>query len=385
MLSPQPQPAPAATARRRFSIGLPACAADNRFPLTPEAAGQLVDAGFVIRMQSDAAAPIHYGDDTYARRGVDITDRAAALRCDIVIHTAPPSLRDIDDMRRSAMLLTLSSPHTTPPEVYRRLIARGIVTIALDLITDDAGNHPFADILSEIDGRAAMVLAASMMADARGKGILPGGIAGVIPCEVTVIGSDIAARGAARSASGLGAIVKMFDNDTYRLRDAMQQLGQHVIGSTLHRRVLDTALRTADIVIVTPGCNSVTIDADTMAVMKAGVITFDLTRGTPAGAFASLPQVFLDSPGSSRIPLDRRVCIRNTGNAVPRTAAMALSDTLLTMLRDVVSCEGVTNALKLSPGLQGAALTFLGQATNADVARAAGVRHTDIKFFLQFS
>lgn len=383
--TPAEQQQATATARRSFTIGLPRCDADNRFPLTPEAAQQLCDSGFEIRMERGAGDTIHYNDAAYTRRGVQITDRAPALRCDIVVTMVPPSVRDVADMRRGAMLLTMSSLHCTPAPVWRALVGNAIVTIALDMITDSRGNRPFADILNEIDGRAAMVIAASMMADVQGKGILPGGVAGITPCEVAIIGSDIAARAAARSASGLGAIVRMFDNDTYCLREAIQELGQQVIGSTMHRSVLSRALATADVVIVTPGGHDTVIDAEDMRGMKAGVISIDLQRSSRTGAFVSLPQVWLDSVSRRDIPGDTRVCLRNTGNAVPRTAAMALSDTLLTMLRDVVSCEGVTNALKLSKGLQGATLTFLGKATDEAVARAAGLRHTDINLFLQFS
>ena len=385
-MTPTPQPCEAKTAggRRRFSIGLPACAHDNRFALTPEAAGQLIENGFIVKMQQDAAMVIHYTDHAYSRRGVMIVTREEALKCDIVIHPSLPAISDVASMRRGAMLLTMSSFGPEHREVYRRLLDRAVVTIALDLITDSRGNRPFADILSESDGRAALVIAASMMADIHGKGILPGGISGVIPCEVTIIGSDIAARAAARSASGLGAIVRMFDNDTYCLRDAMQQLGQQVIGSTLHRRVLDSALATADMIIVTSSCGDLTIDAEAMRGLKAGVIAMDLRRAG-RDTFTSLPEADLSRISVRDIPVDVRVCLVNTGNAVPRTAAMALSDTLMTMLREVVSCEGVTNALKLSKGLQGATLTFLGKAVNPLAAKSAGVRHTDINLFLQFS
>jgi len=383
--TPAGQPVQTATGRRSFTIGLPACESDNRFPLTPEAAQQLCDNGFGIRLESGAGDVIHYADSAYSRRGVSIVDRRAAFACDIVILMSPPRPADVALMRRGAMLLTMAAPCAGDAATCRALLGRAIVTIALDLIADRQGNRPFADILSEIDGRAAMVIAASMMADISGKGILPGGVSGVTPCEVTIIGSDIAGRAAARSAAGLGAVVRMFDDDTYSLRDAIREPGQHIIGSTLHRSVLTRALASADIVIVTGGCPGPVIGADDLRGMKAGVIAIDLQRDNPAGAFATLHQVRLDRVSRRDIPADTRVCLRNTGNAVPRTAAMALSDTLLTMLRDVVSCEGVTNALKLSKGLQGAALTFLGKATDERVARAAGVRHTDINLFLQFS
>ncbi len=79
------------------------------------------------------------------------------------------------------------------------------------------------------------------------------------------------------------------------------------------------------------------------------------------------------------------MCYVNAGSSVPRTAAMALSDALITMLRDIVTCEGITNALKLLPGLQRAAFTFLGKAVDPDIAKLGGTRHVDINIYLTLS
>ena len=143
-----------------------------------------------------------------------------------------------------AMLLTLLHPSMQDPATIAVLLKRSITAIALDLVEDRRGMTPFADILSEIDGRAAVALASSMLADpTAGKGILLGGVTGIVACETTIIGSGIAACAAARSAAGLGATVRMFDNDVYSLRRAIRELGQQVIGSALHPHVLHNALR----------------------------------------------------------------------------------------------------------------------------------------------
>lgn len=220
-ITPQEQPCSVCCDRRMPSIGLPACnnQSERRFPLTPEAVNMLVERGFRICIEQGAAACIHYTDNQYLRAGATVTDRDEALGCDIVIHLAPADTADIAKMRRGAMLLTLLHPEAQKPAAVKALLARHITAIAIDLVEDDKGHTPFADILAEIDGRASLAIASSLLADAtRGKGILLGGIAGIIPCETTIIGSGIAACAAARSAMGLGATVKMFDNDVYRLR-----------------------------------------------------------------------------------------------------------------------------------------------------------------------
>lgn len=377
------------TIRRGITIGLPKCSDSNelRFPLTPEGARMLVEAGFSVKMQTEASSTIHYSDAQYTRCGVEIVTRAEALRCDVVIHLSPLTVSEVHAMKRGAMLLCLLGDCDQPRDTIRALLERNIVTVALDLIEDSRGNTPFADLLSEIDGRAAIAIASSLLADAiHGKGILLGGVAGVVPCEVTIIGSGIAACSAARSAAGAGAMVRMFDNDVYSLRRAGRELGNSVIGSAIHPRVIASALCSADVVVATDLSSPVVVDAAMVAEMKKGVIIFDLSHGNHR-IFPSLPVIDLAS-ASAFACSDKgatRVAYINAGSAVPRTAAMALSNAFLTLFTEMTGYDGIANALRLVGGLQKATVTFFGRAVNMAVARKAGVRHVDISLFLTIS
>ncbi len=345
--------------------------------------------GFDLLMEAGAATTIHFPDESYRREGVRIVDRRESFAADIVLHLPALTESDVHMLRPGAVLLTLFHLREQSPDGLRALLRRHIISIALDLVADDDGHRPFDDILHEIDGRAALTVASSLLADPQhGKGILLGGVAGVVPCEVTVIGSGIAARAAARSALGLGATVRMFDNDVYRLRTALQELGHgNVVGSSLHPRVLAAALRTADVVVATPTRYPLETGSDMVAGMKRGVIVFDLSSHGRSCMFPTLRCIDL---GSSRAAdaapgAQVRACYVNAGAAVPRTAAMALSTTLLTLFDDILVCDGVTNALRFNKGLREAVYTFLGKAVNPDIARIAGCRALDITIFLQFS
>lgn len=386
--TPAEQPTATATSRRSITIGLPKgnSQAERRFPLTPEAAEMLVERGYTIKLQHEAASGIHYTDGNYSRCGVQIVERDEALHCDIVLHLAPLSPSEIRKMRRGALLLTLLHAERQTRESVNALLERGIMAIAIDLIKDERGNTPFADILSEVDGRAAIALASSLLADAsNGKGILLGGVAGITPCETVILGSGIAALAAARSAAGAGALVRMFDNDVYRLRSASQEFGANLITSVIHPRVLLNALRSADVVIATDIMPVYAINAETVSEMKRGVIIFDLNHDNGA-AFPSLQTIdaatiYCDN----RQSVHTRVCYNNLGNAVPRTAAMALSNTFLTLFDRIVECDGINNTLKLLPGLQCAAYTFMGKVVNQRIARNIGIRHVDISLIISFS
>lgn len=378
-----------ATAARQVSIGLPASAglSDHRFPLTPEGAGMMIDRGFRVLMERGAASHIHYADDAYVRHGVEIVERREAFGADIVIYLPCPASSDARAIKRGALLLTFLEAALHNAEALGILMRRHVIALGLELLTDEAGHRPFADILSEISGRAAMAVASSLLADAvHGKGILLGGVAGVVPCEVTIVGSGVAAEAAARTALGLGAIVRMFDNNVYRLRDTLGRLGAGVIGSVLHRKVYDSALASADIVVVTDTEPPTVVSHTSIERMKRGVICFDLT-GEPGAAFPSMQVVDLDlaTPADTDPSAPVRLCYVNAGNSVPRTVAMALSNTFATLLDDIIICDGVANALKLNDSLRRAAFIFLGKCVERRTAQATGSRHVDIDLFLQFS
>lgn len=392
--TPQEQPVETVAGRRHITIGLPAGSTrgERRFPLTPEGAAMLAERGFDVKLEAGAADCIHFSDEAYRRAGARTVSRAEALGCDIVLLLPAIPAADARRLKTGAVLLSLSHFESRTSEAVAELLRRHVITIALDLITDESDNRPFADILAEIDGRAAMAIASSLLADpVHGKGILLGGVAAVVPCEVTVIGSGLAAVAAARTAIGLGATVRMFDNDVYSLREAIHSLsgssGTSVIASALHPRVFASALRSADIVIATPTRHPLVIGSDMIAEMKRGVIAFDLTGRLSNPVFPGLRQVDLaDAPECpSRPDSLAAACYTNAGSAVPRTAAMALTTTLMTLLDDVLVCEGISNALRFNSGLARAALTFLGKAVNADIARIAGCQPIDISLFLQFS
>lgn len=408
--TPLEAPVETATRQRRASIGLPKCLnrSEKRFPLTPEAVAALTRHGFSVLFEEGAADSIHYSDAAYLKAGARRVGRLETLQADIVIHLAPLAVADIRLLRRGALLLSLANfTRDNAKEVILELMHRRIINIAIDLIRDDAGNRPFGDILSEINGRSALTLAAAMLADpVNGKGILLGGIAGVIPCEVTIIGSCLAACAAARSALGLGAMVRLFDDDVYRLRTALRQLGGGVIGSSIHPHALENALRSADILVITGEGNQLPVEGNVDCILKRKVLVFDLSdhpgtalRGLVpvdlgefgqdadlrASAYALLNDRMAASADDPAARPLRRPCFVNSGSAVPRTTAMALSDTFITLLNHISSCEGTGAILQLTPGLQEATLTFMGKAVNTEVARLAEVRHTDIRILLSLS
>lgn len=374
-----------ATDQRRTTIGMPAPVGnERRVLLTPEGAGMLCRHGFSVLVEKGAGHTVHYPDDRYTRYGARCVSRREALDCDMVLSLSALDVKDAMRLRRGALLLTLLQPWRQNPSSVLALCERKVTALALDNVQDSERHTPFYDILAEVDGRAAVVMASAILANGdKGKGILLGGVAGVVPCEAVIIGSGISACAAAKCAAGLGAIVRMFDDDVYRLRRATRSLGSWLIGSALQPRVLTNVLRSADIVIATPTETKVVIDREAVDAMKLGVVIVDLagTAGDPT--FPSLP--LIDMAGE--VPEQSgRVAFVNPGGAVARTAAMALSNTFMTLLTKMMqSGRSVNDSLRAMPGLRQAVFTFMGNITNQSVADACHTRAIDINLYLALS
>lgn len=367
-----------AAKERRIVVSLPCGmpAGERRFPLTPEGTAQLVERGITVKMQRGAGEPIHYSDAAYERAGTDLCDRAEALRGDIVVTVAPLRAAEVHVMRRGALLLTLFHSVADRPEYAKALQRAGVNVVAADLISYD-GHRIVADILHEIDGCASLSVASSLLADpVNGKGILLGGVTGLVPCEVTVIGSGMGAMAAAHNALGLGATVRMFDDDLYSLRSASRVLDHRCIASAMHPKTFRSALRTADVVVVTPTEHPVKVHSDVVEEMKKRVLIFDLTN-TPGATF---PSVNLIDAGSQAGMPALRACYHNLGACVPRTAAMALSNAL------VANIESLTRAAEslaqMPAAIRPALLFFWGKCVNATVGEAIGTRAIDINLMV---
>lgn len=383
MTAPVPEPCGSrpAAASARLTVGMPASAEpiERRVPLTPEAVEMLHDQGVRVLVQEGAGEPIHYNDRAYARAGAEICSRGQALGCEVVVYLPVMSPRDCGLLARGGTLLTLAGIGQRTQAETDVLLNRRVLALALDLVRNSPDDAPIADALAQAEGAGAVALAAGWLANGdNGKGIVMGGVAGVPPCEVVVMGSGIAAQAAARAAAGLGAVVRMFDADVQGLRRASASLRPAApIVSTPYPHVLQNAFRSADVLIVAG--TSYLPTRDDVRGMKSGVTLIDLTG-----------QAF-------NYTTTRRV-YSHIGSRVARTSSMALSNALAPMLlrlakplesTELPQLPGQSNALGStllgSAAMQRAALTYMGRVVNPELARRLGMRSVDITIYLSLS
>ena len=208
---------------------------DKRVPLTPESVALLVSLGYKVLVESGAGLPINYSDTYYAESGAEIVDTAKeAFQADIVLKILPPTIVEVEMMKKGSVVFSFLYLHSLTKPLLDLMLKKRINAAAYELMNDDTGISPFITSVSEIEGSTSINLAAELLSNTHGgKGILLGGIPGISPTEVVIIGAGVAGTMAARSAMAMGASVKVFDNDINKLRNIRHELGEPLFTSTV--------------------------------------------------------------------------------------------------------------------------------------------------------
>lgn len=369
---------------RRLSIGLPAehNGGEKRFPLTPEGVALLTQAGFSVSIERGAGESIKYSDLHYTEAGAQAVEAGEVFGCDVIIKITPLNEQEAALVRPGVLLLTLLQPQYQSASVIKMLMQKKVTAVAIDRVADEQGRFFFADILDEIDGRAAIVLASELLSNrSGGKGVLLGGVPGVAAAEVLIIGGGLAGRAAARAACGLGALVRVFDNDFYRLRATQLEVSPSVFTSNMHPHVLENAMRSADVVIGTEVPDRGRLGMNYIEMMKRGALLFDL-RMDKGGCF--------ETSSCSEAPCNKvyeqcgvlHYCLSSVGSAVARTASMALSNLLVPLLMALNDATMIYGHIKSDDRLRNAVYLFGGKLTHKELSIRLGLPCYDMALFM---
>lgn len=383
-VAPQEQLLGVKPGSRHLSIGLPAehNGGEKRFPLTPEGVALLTREGFAVLIERGAGEGIKYSDLHYTEAGAQAVEPAEVFRCDVVLKITPLNEEEAASIRPGGLLLTLLQPQYQSASVLKVLMQKRVTAVAIDRVVDDKGRYLFADILDEIDGRAAIVLASELLSNrSGGKGVLLGGVPGVAAAEVLIIGGGLAGRAAARAASGLGALVRIFDNDFYRLRATQLEVGPSVFTSNMHPHVLENAMRSADVVIGTEVPDRGRLGMNYVEMMKRGALLFDLCMDQ-GGCF--------ETSSCSEAPCNKvyeqcgvlHYCLSSVGSAVARTASMALSNLLVPLLMELNDPAMLYGHIKTDDRLRNAVYLFGGKLTHKELSLRLGLPYYDMALFM---
>jgi len=265
-------------------IGLPKETSyqEKRVCLTPDAVAALVSQGHRILIEANAGIASGFKDKDYSEAGAEITnDTKKVFSCPIILKVEPPSLSEIKLINPQTLLISALQLKTQSKKYFEALASKRITALAFEFIKDDDGTFPAVRVLSELAGTASVLIASELLANTNeGNGLLLGNISGVPPTEVVIIGAGTVGEFAARSAIGLGANVKVFDNSLTKLRCIQSNLGRPIYTSTLQPKTLLKALLRCDIAIgAIRGKNRspIIVSEEMVEQMKPGSVIMDVS------------------------------------------------------------------------------------------------------------
>lgn len=373
----------------RLIIGIPRerDKEERRVVLTPEAVDMLTDCGHRVWVETGAGLGISYGDNHYAESGAEIVATPAEVyQADVIIKLVPPTPAEVALMKPRATLFSMTQFNLFSQEAYELMLAKRITAIAYELMCDEQKRFPVLNMISEIEGTASITIAAELLSNTQGgKGILLGGIPGVSPTEIVIVGAGNAGTVAARAAQALGASVKVFDDDINKLRTIQKTLGQGLFTSTFHPNVLQNAFHTADVVIGAMRYINAThryiIAEELVQTMKRGALVIDL-RINQGGCFETTCNLAPSDPQIFEQYGVLHYCKPNISNQVARTTSMALSNIFVPLLREMGDMGNIQTMIKANLGFKYGVYMYSGKPVNEYVSSNFNMRSNNIDIYL---
>jgi alanine dehydrogenase len=374
--------------KRKLFIGIPKETSfqENRVALTPEAVSVIVNSGHEVVVEAGAGEGSFYFDHDYSEAGARIVyDKTELYKATAIIKSAPISEQEVEWLQPNQVVFSPIHMPILKKEMLEALMHKKIIAIAFESIKDDSGNYPIVRSMSEIAGATAILNAAKYLSNVHnGKGILLGGISGVPPAQVLIIGAGIVGEFAARTALGLGANVKVFDNSIYRLMRLQNNVGRRLFTSVIEPVTLAEELASADVAVgalkPVSGITPVVVSEEMVQAMKAGSIIIDVSidRG---GCFETSRITTHEQPTFKKYDVIH-YCVPNIASGVSRTASRAVSNVLMPILQESADSGGVEGLIQLKNGIRNGVYLYKGCVTNAPIAKRFGIKYTDLDLLL---
>lgn len=374
--------------RKSLAIGIPRedYRGENRVCLTPQSVELLVNNGHDVMLERGAGVASNYTDKEYSDNGaIIVNEKEQIYQCDVIMQVSPFSSHEIDLLRGNQILFSALQIKSQCGENIRKLMQKKVTAIALELVKDQDNFFPVVRSMSEIAGISSISIAAEYLSKAHGgKGVLLGGVTGITPTEVIILGAGTAAEYATRAALGLGAMVKVFDDSIFRLRRLEDHLGHRVFTSIFHPQVLEKALGSADVVIgaMRNGRESsgFMVTEEMVEKMKPGSIIIDLNVDQ-GGCFETSMLTNHKDPVFKRHGV-LHYCVPNMPSHVSRTASLALSNICAPLLIRIGDNGGVHPFIKQDTGIRHGTYVYRGILTNRRIGDTFGILAKDIDLLL---
>jgi len=373
---------------KSLKIGIPKEISKNehRIPLVPESVNLLVENGHEVIIQRGAGTLAHFPDNLYSEAGAILVDtKEEVYKSEIIITVSPPLNEDIEMLDKGKTIFSSVFLPNRNRQYFEKLSQKKAKAIAYEYIKDRSGSYPVIKSMSEIVGNASVIIAAEHLSHSvHGRGKMLGGFPGLNPSEVVIIGAGTVAEYAARTAIGLGALVKIFDDAVYKLRDIQNTLGSRVFTSVLQPKVLLKALKTADAVIAAKHSYDsqfqFLITEDMVRQMNPGSVIVDVSIDQ-GGCFETSRFTTHEHPVYQEHEITH-YCVPNIASRVPHTASYSLSNYLSPVLLKIAELGGVENLLRWDHAFCNGVYVYNGTLTNELIGQKFGLNYQNLELLL---
>jgi alanine dehydrogenase len=390
-LMPQEEKLEISRQKSDLFIGIPKenSALERRICLTPDAVNSLTYQGHRVIIEAGAGENSNYSDKEYGDAGAEITqDTAKIFGCPMILKVEPPTMDEIKMMNSETILISAIQIKTRKVEYFQALAQKKITAFAFEFIKDDDGSFPAVKSLSEIAGTASILVAAELMINnhpdiSGGKGLLFGNITGVPPTEVVILGAGTVGEFAAKTALGLGASVKVFDNSITKLRRLQNNLPCRVFTSTIQPKTLLKALRRCDVAIGAMRGKDrcpVVVSETMVEYMKKGAIIVDVSIDT-GGCFETSEVTTHENPTFIKNGVVH-YCVPNIPSRYSKTASLSISNIITPYLLQIADDGGIETAIRRDNGLKNGVYIYHGILTNSSIGDWYNLPNNDINLML---
>lgn len=358
---------------------------EKRICLTPDAINAITSNGHRVLIESGAGEGANYTDVDYTNAGAEITrDTKKVFACPLLLKVEPPTLAEIAMMNPQATVISALQIKTQYKEYFEEMAKKRITGVAFEYIRDEDGKYPAVRSLSEIAGISSVLIASEIMAATnKGNGLMFGNISGVPPVEVVIIGAGTVGEFASRSAIGLGANIKVFDNSITKLRNIQTNLKQTIYTSTIQPKNLLKALKRCDVAIgaVRGTDRSPVVVSSTMVEhMKKGAVIIDVSIDM-GGCFETSEITSHNKPTIEKYGVIH-YGVPNIPSRYPKTASISISNIFTPYLLKLGEDGGLENSLRFDKGLRNGLYMYHGILTSKSVGEWFDLQYSDINFLI---
>ena len=371
-----------------LEIGIPKEIAfqENRISLTPDAVGVLVNNGHKVTVEHNAGNGSHFTDKEYSEAGANIVySREEIFKAPTLIKSAPIVAEDLPLLQLNQTIVSPIHYSALKSNIIEKMMEKKITALSFENLKDDSGTYPIVRSMSEIAGGALMLIAGQYLSSFNnGKGVLLGSISGIPPTKVVVVGAGIVGEVAVRNALALGASVKLFDNNVYRLKQLENNIGQRLWTSVLEPKILAKQLKTCEVAIGALsnefGRAPVVVTESMVAAMRPGSIILDVAidRG---GCFETSELTSHENPTYVKHGVIH-YCVPNIPSGFARTASQAISNVLMPLMLQVSDEGGFEEIVWHNFNVREGIYLFKGALTDFYISQKFDLKYTDLNLLI---